>query len=498
MMTRTLFQFIFIFSLFNLSAQTQGSAYTAVGKGVATTFVTDYHSLGINSSALGWGTGYEGKNFTLGLTEFSMGIYSDSLSSDKMSSLFKTIRNEALGKDVAPDDWKKQAQNAADYLSTGVSMDATYNWIGFSYQNEKLGGIAFNIQERYNWYSKLNTDVSKISFSGKTSDYFDQLTVVYGTDTTTIQNHDGISEDTIAHAISGRLTAPFKLSDITKGTDIKFSWNRHYNFGYGKKLFGDSTFAVFAGIGGRYITSTAMFDFESDDNGMTLNSAVSPNYDIDYGNVSNTNVSNYQEKGKTFPRAVGSGYGVDLSASVLLFSKLKIGVAVNNIGAVTYKRNVYSVRDSLITEVRMNGLENNNVTQVMEELLKKDGILNLVGEEKIKIQNAANIRIGGSMEFGKKLAIGVDFVAPFDRDAPGSIQNPVFSVGGDVKPIKWLTISAGYFGGGIYKHNIPVGINFVLGGGTYEFGISSRDALSFFLNDSNSISTAFGVVRMRF
>ena len=495
---KILFQFVFLFSIFNLSAQTQGSAYTAVGKGVATTFVTDYHSLGINSSALGWGTGYKDKHFTLGMTEFSMGIYSDSLSSDKMSSLFKTIRNGALGKKVTADDWRQQAQNATDYLNTGVSMDATYNWFGFSYQNEKLGGIAFNIQERYNWYSKLNADVSKLSFAGKTSDYFDQLTVVFGADTTTIQNHENVSEDTLANVISGRLSTPFKLSDVTKGTDIKFTWNRHFNFGYGRKIFGDSTFALFAGIGGRYIISTAMFDFESNENGMRLNSAVSPNYDIDYGEVSSANASNYQEKGKMFPRAVGSGYGVDLSVSALLFSKLKVGLAVNNIGAVTYKRNVYSVTDSLITEVRMNGLENNNVTKVMDELLKKDGILNLVGEEKVKIQNAATIRLGGSMEFGEKLTVGVDFVAPFDRDAPGSIQNPVFSVGGEVKPVKWLTLSAGYFGGGIYKHNIPVGINFVMKGGSYEFGISSRDALTFFLKNSNSISAAFGVMRVRF
>ena len=64
---------------FQSVAQTQGVAYTAMGKGVATTFLTDYHCLGINSSALGWGPGYEKKRFTMGMTEFGLGIYSDSL-----------------------------------------------------------------------------------------------------------------------------------------------------------------------------------------------------------------------------------------------------------------------------------------------------------------------------------------------------------------------------------------------------------------------------------
>ena len=92
----------------------------------------------------------------------------------------------------------------------------------------------------------------------------------------------------------------------------------------------------------------------------------------------------------------------------------------------------------------------------------------------------------------------MDVVGPFNQDNPGSLQNPVFSFGGDIKPVKWLRLSMGYLGGGIYKHNMPVGINFILGGGTYEFGISSRDALTFFLDGSNSISSAFGFARVRF
>jgi hypothetical protein len=96
------------------------------------------------------------------------------------------------------------------------------------------------------------------------------------------------------------------------------------------------------------------------------------------------------------------------------------------------------------------------------------------------------------------LNVGIDVVAPFDNENPGSIANPVYSVGGELRPVKWLALSAGYFGGGIYRNNIPVGINFILKDGTYEFGISSYDALSFFMKNSNSISAAFGFARFRF
>ena len=486
-------------SVYNLSAQTQGVAYTAVGKGVATTFVTDYHSLGINSSTLGWGTGYDKKRFTMGTTEFSLGIYSDSLNADKLRGLYKTIRNEATGKKEEDATWQQQSEYAEDYVRSGIMIDASYNWLGFSFQSEKFGGIAFNVQEHYNWYSKLSEQSSELIFQGKFSDYFDQLVVVYGNDTTIIQNDGDIDQDTLDHVVMGTSSNPLSLSEITKGTEIRFSWNRYYNFGYGRKLFGDSTFALYAGIGGRIIQSTAMFNMSSTDEGLKFYSAVSPSFDIDYGAVANTNPSNYNETG-AIPKSVGNGYGMDFSLSAQIFKKLKVGLAVNNIGAVTYKRNVYSLAnpDSLIGSMRLDGLSSNNITNSMDQFLQEGGILVLEGQEEIKVNNAANIRFGASIDFGKIASVGVDFVAPFNNENPGGIENAVFSLGGDIRPAKWLVISAGYLGGGIYKHNIPVGINFVLGGGTYEFGISSRDALSFFLDGSNSVSTAFGVARFRF
>ena len=177
---------------------------------------------------------------------------------------------------------------------------------------------------------------------------------------------------------------------------------------------------------------------------------------------------------------------------------LKIGAAVNNIGSVTYTRNVYRVQDSLVGSMSLAGLSDENITNATEPLLEEGGLFKLIGEEKYTLKNASTMRIGASMDIGKIASVGFDMIAPFDRENPGAIVNPVFSIGGEIRLRKMIAISAGYFGGGLYKHNIPVGINFILGGGTYEFGISSRDALSFFLDGSNSISAAFGFARVRF
>jgi hypothetical protein len=496
-MKSTLLSFVFIALTYFLNAQTQGVSYPSVGRGVATTFVNDYHSLGINNSALGWGNDYD-KKVTTGMSEFSLGFYSDSLSSDRLKKLYKAIRTDMKDEEPTEGQWAEQKEFAQDYAESGMAIDLSYNWFGFSFQTKKFGGIAVSVSEHYNWYSKLNAQTSDLIFQGNVSSYFDQLTVVYGTDTTMIANTGTVPQDSLDNVISGTASVPLKLSELTNGSRVQFTWNRHFNFGYGKKLFGnDSTFAVYGGIGGRFIQSMAMYDMISDDDGIRMSSAMSPSYNLDYGSISSINPSNFTEAG-FIPKPVGMGYGVDVSASVKMFGKLKIAAAVNNVGSVKYTRNVYSLKDTLVADMSLAGISDYNITDAIEPLLQDGGLFTISGEEEHVVRNAATFRLGASIDLGKILSLGFDFVAPFNRDTPGSLANGVVAFGGDFKPVKWLAISAGYLGGGIYKNNVPVGINFILGGGTYEFGISSRDALSFFLDSSNSISTAFGFARVRF
>jgi hypothetical protein len=484
-----------------LFSQSQGISYKAVGKGVATTFVTDYHSLGINSSALGWGPEFKGKHCTMGSTEFGMGIYSDSLNVDKLRSLFKTVRAQVNGDNPDSASWQEQRQYATDYLNAGIHMFANFNWGGFAYQSKRLGGFAFNVRENYLWYSRLNSNLTDILFKGKLANYFDSLTIKdLSGNIKVIPNSNSISQDTLGMVVKGTISSPLNISRISSGSQIQFQWNRSYNIGYGRKIFGkDSLFEIYAGIGARYIRSMAMFDMRSDADGFYVYSSVSPNFNINYDSiVALLNPSNFTEKGKIFPSVVGSGYGIDLSASAIFFGKLRVAAAVNNIGQVTYKRNVYRVKDTLVGSLSVKGLDEYNITKAVNNFLQDGGLFTLVGEERHNLINASDFRLGASLDLGKVLKIGIDVVAPFNKELPGSLVNAVFSAGGEIKPVKWLAISAGYFGGGIYKNNMPLGINFILGEGRYEFGASSYDALSFFKNSSNSISGAFGFARAHF
>lgn len=494
-----LFILFFVISFSTLFSQTQSIAYPAVGKGVATTFVTDYHCLGINSSALGWGTGYQDKKFTMGTSEFGMGIYSDALTSDKLKNLYDGIKNNVLKKDTSKFDWQAQRDAAANYAQAGINVFFDYNWLGFSFQGKRFGGIAFNINENYSFNSKLNQQTSDIIFKGKLSDYFDSLTVNMNGNTFNIPNDGSVSEDTLANVTSGKINVPLNVSQITRGSNIHLLWNRSYNIGYGRKIIGkDSVFVLYGGIGARLIQSMAMMNFTSDENGVKMYSSISPGLNINYGTVANTNPSNYQNACGLLPKSVGNGYGIDLSASVIFFGKLKVAAAINNVGSVTYKRNVYRVKDTLVGNLSINGISDFDATQATSQLLKDNGLLTLIGEEQYVLNNAANFRLGASFQPFKFINFGVDLVAPFNKETPGSIQNAVVSAGGEIRLFKRIALSAGYFGGGVYKTNVPVGINLILRDGAYEFGISSRDVLRFFGNNAHSLSTAFGFARFRF
>jgi hypothetical protein len=497
-MKKLVFFLLSLIVIFNTSAQTQGVAYTAVGKGVATTFLTDYQCLGINTSALGWGTGYEKKKMTMGSSEFGFGIYSDVLTSAKLknfsNSVWAAIRHDTLN----AFNWEKQKAAVADYAEAGVSLFADYNWGGFSYQGKIFGGIAFNVRENYQFYSQLNQKTTDAVINGKLASLFDSLTLNLNGVDVKVANTGSLSTDSMNAVVSGSMSVPLNLSTLLRGSNIKMVWNRSYNLGYGRKVFGiDSIIEVFAGVGGRLIKSMAMFELDAAEDGLHMYSSLSPIFKINYANVltKGNQLLNYSGG---IPPAVGSGYGVDVSGSALLFGRLRVAMAVNNLGCVTYDRNVYQVKDTLISSVQIDGLNDVNLTKSINQLMTSGGLLRLVGTEKYKLTNASTFRFGASFHYKKRLGFGFDLVAPFNRDNPGNIINPVISVGGDIRIFKWLQLSAGYYGGGIYRDNIPVGLNFILKDGGYEFGFSSRDIMTFFKKDTHSLSFAFGFARFRF
>ena len=472
--------------------QTEYIAYPATGRGVATTFVTDYHCLGINPANLGW-QAYD-KPITMGTSEFGFSIHSNALSKqDLRDNIWAAISNKSLDS-LSYEDKVGAAQGFAD----DFSFNYDYNMFGFSYQNEKFGGIAFSIRSRATWSSSFSLNFSNLLFQGQFYEYFDSLCYDNGTDTVLIGNYGEMRADSAQNVTGGQASIPLNTSELLDGSYLRLSLNREFHLGYGRKIFEiDSTFALYGGVGARYIQGIAMMDMYSNEDGFQLYSAFSPGFNLDYADIGNPSSQQGQVQ-NFFRSSVGEGWGFDFGVNATFFNKLHIASSVTNIGQMTYSGNVYEAVDTALVKFSSDGMSDVNITNTIGELIERNGILKLQGAESRTIKLPGTFRLGASLELGKVAHIGGEIIAPFN-DVPGSIDEFAWGMGGDVIIFGGkIRLMTGVTGGGGYDLQMPVGINFVFGGGSYEAGIASRDAITFFTQNKPTLSSAFGFARVRF
>lgn len=476
--------------------QTEFIAYPATGKGVSSTFVTDYHCLGINPANLGW-QAYD-KRITTGTQEFGLSMYSASLAKqDLRDNLWGVIRSGSL-EDLSDQEKLDAAQGFAD----DFAFNFDYNYFGFSFQNEKLGGIAFSMRSRASWASGLSEDMSKLLFQGRRSDVFDSLITFNGVDTTVIANDPNLDTATLSNVISGKANVPFSLSNLMGDTYLRLSLNREYHLGYGRKILAiDSSFILYGGVGFKYIEGLAIMDLGTNSSGqLEMFSAFSQSFDLDYDPAAvAANPSAVAGDPNNFWRKkVGQGFGLDFGVNMTFFKNFHVAASVTNIGSMTYTGNVYTATDTLIVDYNAQGIKDMNIANSVGELVEVDGLLNIQGEQERKVALPGTFRIGASMELGKAVHVGGELISPFNN-IPGSINGFAWGLGSDFKLAQGkIILMTGVTGGGGYDVRVPVGINFVLGGGAYEAGIASRDAVTFFAKNTPTISAAFGFARVRF
>ncbi len=474
------------------------SSFTTTGRGGATTFVTDYQAVGINPANLGWGMKFEDKKIAIGLNEMTYSLHSEALSKQELRDEIKAaIQNKSLTAFTR----EEKIQAGKDFADAGLAFNMDYGSIGASYQNEKIGGFAFRINDRFQWYSRLGPVASELLFLGKTATYFDSLTIVQfnGTsyDTTQIAN-DGVNYDyDTLDIVNGFASTPDLMSQILDGSRLSMNWYREYNLSYGRKIFEkDSTIALFAGVGFKYLQGLAIMDIQAENGNLEAFSAITPFFDIDYGNAANTNPSAIKQEG-FLPNAVGQGFGYDIGINLLLFNKLKVGVSYVNGGSITYDGNVYSVRDTLLYDTESAGLENYNLFQSIGDFTGEDGLLKWDGLAEKKVELPSTIRFGASYRFGKIAELGFDMIMP-GNEVPGNLEKTLIGFGGNINPIPWLQLQAGFMTGGNYDFQLPVGFVITPPSGTYEFGLASRDAVTFFAKNGPTLSLSFGFMRFRF
>ena len=480
-------------------AQFESSSFTSTGRGGATTFATDYQAIGINPANLGWEYKFDSKKVAFGLSEMTYSLHSEALSKEDLRSSFKDVIN-GNGDDFT---YAEKVQAAQDFANTGLAFNADLGSFGIAFMNEKVGGIGFRINDKIQFYSMLGQDASDLFFKGRTSNYFDLLTYVDTTglvnDTSVIANTGNLSTDSAQNIISGQASVPLNFSKLFADSKIAMSWTREYNLSYGRKLFGlDSTFMLYGGVGVKFVQGLALLDMESDGSTLTAFSATSPVFGIDYGTAAIGNPSAITEPNSGFmPVPVGKGWGFDIGFNAVIKNKLKLGFSITNIGSITWDGNVYTAKDTLLYDTENAGLNGYNVINQLGDLVGDEGIFSWDGLASKKVNLPTVFRAGASLRFNDKIELGCDLLLPTNT-VPGSLEGAMFGLGADITPVRWLNLSGGFVTGGNYDFQIPIGITLIAKNGSYEMGVASRDAITFFAQNGPTLSLSTGFMRFRF
>ena len=475
--------------------QAEMSAFTATGRaGAATTFVTDYQSMGINPSNLGWQPKNE-KMIALGLLEGGFSIYSEALAKSDLVASFKTGNTEFTT--------AEKITAAQDFTETDLSMNFDLQWIALAVQpSQESGGFSFGIKERFQWFSNFGTTLSQILFLGYQAEYFNNLIIEYidsggKLKIDTINNAANLADTTIAKIVRGYRDLPQKFSDVIADSRMSMSWYREYNLSYGRVIIEKDKFSLYAGIGLKYLTGFAMLDITATSGDLEAFSAVSPAFGINYGDsVANDNPTTVS-KGGFLPKAVGKGFGFDIGISAIFSEKLKIGIAVNDIGSIKWDGNVYEAKDDLLVDMTSAGFASYNIIKEAEGLMGDSGIFQWGGRTPKTVKLPTNIRAGASYMPHEKFEVGFDLVMPMNKVA-GNYQKVLFALGLEFTPIPWFRVSTGFAAGGNYGFNLPLGIVFSLGENTWEIGVASRDIITFFAKSGPTLSASVGILRFRF
>jgi Family of unknown function (DUF5723) len=474
----------------NVNSQTEGSAFTLTGMGAATPFARDYQSLGINPGNLDITPEYDHYG-TLGISEGAFSIYSELLTKPE-------LRQNIFREDIKEFSQSQQRDLAIEFAKSNNAIDVDIMSLGFSMHTEKSGTFAFSTRDRVDFYSKLGSTVSELVWLGYNASYFDSLVVNIGNGQfDTIPNTTDIDPSKL-DIVSGftNLANAQSLSELLQGTKVGFSWFREFSLGYGKRILRTTDMEIHGGLGFKILVGQGMMEIEGAGGTAQAFSALSPLFNVDFDGAEEQNPS-YLGKDAPPLQPVGFGFGVDLGATVIYKKNFILSAAVNDIGSIKWDGNLYKLKDIQLLDFENSGLESADIMEQVDQLNGSNGLLSWQGETSRVTKLPTTMRLGLGYDNVELFKVGIELVAPLSDDLT-NMQSAAVAIGGEIRPLPWLHLQAGYTQGGNYGSKIPLGIYFTIGSGTYEFGIASRDALTFFRDNDPTISMAFGFLRFRF
>lgn len=476
---------LLIASAYTVFGQAEGSVVSATARaGVATTFVTDYQSIGINPANLGLRSKYETKHVTFGFLETNAAFFAKGVTRKQMNDL---IFN---GGNLAP---STQVMASNLFAKNNISANVDLMLFGIAFQYDKLGGLAFSVNDVMRGNGNLSQNFTDFTFSGAlATEYFDQLRLKNGAVVPNDPNQYG-SYGTVG-IDAGLSTQGVSLGRVFNGTDVKAHYYRTFNAAYGREVFRNDVFNVSAGVGLKYVMGYYYMDIQSKDGVLQGQVADNP---LLSGLSENFNVPN-QDNGWNFISPQGNGFGFDIGGTAEIYEKVKVGISLLNVGGIKYTNNTYEVKDTVVHELKYDSY---TADAFNETVFWNQG-------KSFTVKLPTTLRLGASIAlFEKRVEVGGDIIVPLNK-AAGNINKAIFALGGDFYLKRWIKLSSGASIGGNYANSldgysthvcVPLGFTLIAGeNGGWEFGMSTRDIISLIDMQGKSPLYSAGLCMFRF
>ncbi len=482
---------LFMTSVIQMNAQGEFSSFTITGHGLGTVFATDYQCLGINPANTAVRYNDKSKRFALGLGEGAFSLNSGVLTKKELvQNIFQSGFN-SINRD-------QQLMYAQQFSQQTNTMDMDFMLIGASMNLGKLGAIGFSMRDRMDMYSKMGPEVAELIWLGSTASMFSDLIIeTVNGNYDTIPNSPDINSDTLAMVVQGISNlSNSSVNSILQGTKINFSWIREFNFNYSRPIVETDDWSLYGGVGVKLLRGQAMMSIVSENNTTQAFAAFSPMFEIEMDSLSNpTSMSFTPKLSKMDP--VGKGMAVDLGVTLKIKDTFFASAAVTDIGGMNWNTNVYQFSNDTLSTLAYNGMQDVNLVSNLSQLSLGSNMLKWNGVSSFHTKMPGTMRAGAAVMILDVVKVGIDAVAPLNKEV-SNLQKGMISMGAEVKLPFNFRISGGVVKGGNYNTpRITAGLTKSSLNGVYEWGIASRDIITYFSQNEPTVSMAVGFLRFK-
>jgi hypothetical protein len=444
-----LFYIIFLFftiqySLFTVHcslAQLYMGIPDIAGKPAGTMILRDYEAIGVNPANLGL---KDNNRVSVGIGYFGGNLQSKVLNFDE-------IKNDVINLDILFTPNQKLVNSLLFSTPDALNFNANFTWMGASVNLNRLGGIAVSLRDRIGFHFTANKGFSDVLFNGVNSNIYSDPKIFSK-----------------------------KISDVFDGTNILFIHTRELNIAYGVRitnLFDD--IAIYGGIGYRYIWGLGLVDFNiSPDNFTAVSSLGSSNYQINKGAIDSFSISNPNYLKNIFNSA-GRGSAFDIGGNIVFLNKLKFGLSFNDIGSITWNKNVLQASNSNMKKLDpdQKGLKSYNAIEQIGYLFNSDGLMDFTASNTFVYKLPGTYRMGVSFKPTNNFEIGADMVTPINK-VDGYKDYTYYSLGAQFDIIRILKLNAGVLYNAESYWHVPFGLTLSTRG-YFDIYLATDDVLTY-------------------